>query len=203
MNTYRVVRAKYKGELFHPVLSSEGKMLGPDKLQALAKTPCAHHGTRKIVFCVADESPLRNGRSGLRQQHLQIPQEGLSLTFLDTKLEIGAIINATVYPPGAIPEMQGSSLIAMASLHETALADIAWSALERRLFGGVCPVVIYEERGQDGLFLSGILQYTILGDLESSCIPTARVLALREDPKTPDGVGITVVLPASPVQQSA
>jgi hypothetical protein len=74
-----------------------------------------------------------------------------------------------VLPAGVLAGVIGEALVATVELRPTRLAGLAWEAVQRGWFTGCCA----EVRG-------GHVTRVILGDIENSCLPNARVIKALE-----------------------
>jgi hypothetical protein len=178
----RVVRVAHRGELYHPVVARSGRLVDPPQLHAWAHaTDLRPHGRRRLLVVLADESEPVSDHPRVRISGLRYPAAGLPLLFLDSGLVVGMLEHLQRLPPGTTPGTMGAHLLAVATLHDTLLADLAWRALREGLFGGVC-IVVDEPEDAGGVCIGGQITHVVLGDVESNCLPSARVLATWEDP---------------------
>jgi hypothetical protein len=196
MTDYRITKLRLQadGPVYTPVVSPSGQFLGPAAVEALAATADptrAGQRVRRVRFVLADESRPRFPESppGYRLEWVEYERGAVPLTLGEgTGLVVGRIESVEVMAPGATPGTEGSHALAVAMLSDTILADVVWRAIQDGVLDGVCAeMAAFVDRDSD-LTIGGELRAVGIGDLGSSCLPGARVLAWWEEPAAlPDG----------------
>jgi hypothetical protein len=176
---YRVARIEHEGQTYYPVVR-DGKMLGLDDLEVLARMRDAVAPVRQMLVVLADEGPPRPGSSvpPIRVAGLQV-EAGVPVTYLDSQLVIGRCEDILVLPAGVLAGTTGEVLAGAVVLRPTRLAALAWDAVRIGFFNGLCPEIA-DFADEDGFMVSGRITRVLLGDSANSCLPGARIVRYWE-----------------------
>jgi hypothetical protein len=178
----RVVRWVAPDNTIYTPIEFEGRWLDRAQVAALATTAGTRRdSTRWLRFVMFDETELEYGWSfDLRIDAARCDGVKLPLIFGDSGYPIGVVEAITPQLAGAIPGTIGHCLVAVARLHETKLAEVAWAAVQERIFGGVCVELDSKEDEEHARITFLRVR---LGDLESCHLRSARVLKSWEEPR--------------------
>lgn len=180
MTPYRVVRGTEteRGPI-HRIEDLQGRLLYLDEIELLSRLPHRRSVSRHLDFVLTDESRPRHGKPFLRPHSLRFEFKPL-LTFLETELPIGTVNDILLCPPGSVPDTEGWTALATATLYSTSLADLAWEAVHAGVLTGVC---LHGNSCQDanGELVTYEGRFVVLGSIDGSCIGNARVLRCREE----------------------
>jgi hypothetical protein len=173
----RVARIVQDGQSFYPVFEGS-RMLGLEELQDLAREPEATP-PRLLSVVLLDEGAPRSGLplptpvfEPYELTAIRCP-DGTPVTYLDTPCTIGDVQRRRVYPADFVDRFTFPAtravMLGTVELARTRLAGLAWTAVRRGWFSGVCC-----ELAGDRIIR------VILGDLTNSCLEHCAVVGTIE-----------------------
>lgn len=199
-----ITRIKLDGEWLYPVVRREDPalivgrrplaslLLRQEELVALAavRAPSVGVSVRRFRCVIVDEGVVRfapGSGQAVRMDdghRFRFAAGGMiPVAFQRSRVVIGVIEGISPREPGATPGTEGRHVVAVARLHDSPLADLAWQAIQDRIFDAVCVgIADKEEDPETGELIGGEFIYVQLLEAGAACLASARVLEAWESP---------------------